>query len=193
MGHENGCRRGKLDRKVTVGDGVHAVCTDPVKAEGGCDAIALDREGRSCEGGGPERQHIRGTPRGVEAFKVAAQHLGVGVQMVPPRHRLCALHVGVPREGRRGVHSRPLQDGALQADDGMGNLRARFACPEADVGRYLIVSASGSVQAPTHVLATSGIARLKELAQSQFDVAMDVLADRNEAMTCVVDFGENGA
>ena len=83
----------------------------------------------------------------------------------------------------------PFKDGALQGKDGVRNLRAGFACPQADIGCDLIVAATRRVKSATHILATSGVARFKDLAQSQFDVAMDVFADRYKAMSGSIDFG----
>src|SRR3546814_6058601 len=94
MRHDQGGGGAEFDGEVAVGYGGERVAADFVKAQGGSDALAIDRVRRARQGGGAQRQAVDPLAAIGQAFRIAAEHFGIGQQMMAKGDRLRHLQVG---------------------------------------------------------------------------------------------------
>ena len=182
MGHQQGAGAGQLHREVAVRDGVHAVAGDAGEAE-----VAALRSRRMANvvparGGRSEGHHVR-----------RAGRAGRGGRGRAPASR--SRPGGGGRRGRAGpagggcIPGRGRWDRPGSAGTGppagraarAGQLHAGVTRPEAEVGGDLVVPAAGVCRRRPRS-SPPGVALLENLAQAQLDVAVDVLAQRDEAV-----------
>jgi len=88
----------------------------------------------------------RALGRSTEASAIAAQHLGVGEQVVPQRQTWARCKCVVPWQQRARVLARPPREREARAIDRRDELDRRAARVEAQVRRDLIVAAARRVQ-----------------------------------------------
>jgi hypothetical protein len=189
MHREDGEGGEEFKREVAVRDRIERIRGRPVEAEGGGGHAAVDREGGAGEGGRAERAFVQPPARIGEAAAVARQHLDIGEQVMPERHRLGGLQMGEARHDGGRVFGRAVGQRAHQLAHLAVETVDRVAHPEAEIGRHLVVAAARGVQpAP-------GLADARD--QPGLDIGVDVLERGIEGERPLGDrlgdLGESGA
>jgi hypothetical protein len=157
---QGGQRRQVLDQKVAIGHRVQAVAADAREAQQARHVLPVEGIRRAGQRTGAERQHVDARVRVAQAPGVALQHLPVGEQVVPERHRLGALQMGVAGHDRRPERIRDADQRRLQLDDGRAALDQGRSHEQAGVGGDLVVATARRVQSARRLADARGQLRL---------------------------------
>ena len=142
----------ELRGRVAVGDSVHGITGDlraalyVDEAEQLRGDFAADRQGRAGDGAGAERAPVGRSLGGGETRAVAAEHLGVGEQVMGGGDRLGALQVRVARQDHVGVGLSELHQSLEQRDEGFIGGVALVLDPQAHIGGDLVIARTGRMQ-----------------------------------------------
>ena len=158
MREQHGARVEVVEREVAVGDRVDRVAHLVSRRR--------NRQRRARQGAGTERRRrgLRGSE--CEARAVALEHLDPGEQVVPERHRLCALQVRVTGHRRAGLRLGPFEDRARERGERSIGLGARVGDVEPERGCDLVVARA------------SGVDLAADVAQLPLDRRVHVLVGR---------------
>lgn len=146
VGCGDGDRGEGFEDEVSVGDGVEAVCGGGGEVEVLGEGIAVDGVGRSGEGSGAERAEVDAGAGVSEAGGVTGEHGLVGEGPVGEEEGLGALEVGVAGDDGGALAGGEVEErgaGGLEFGDASVD---GVACPEAEVGGDLVVSAAACVE-----------------------------------------------
>ena len=158
--------REEFEREVAVGDAVERVGGGAVEAQGAGRHVAVDGEGGSGEGGGPQGAFVHAVAGVGKARAVARQHLDIGQHVVAPGDGLGHLQMGEAGHDPVGALFGLSEEGPHQGGQAKDRRVALVADPKAEVGGDLVVAAASGVQA------FAGVA--DQVGQSGFDVEVDV-------------------
>ena len=160
MHHAGGDGRRNLDAEIPVGHPVDRVRAGRGEAEGFGRTIAVERVGRAGQRAGAERALGVHPGLGVgQAAQVAAQHPGIGHELVAEADRLGALQMGVARHYIAGRALGLGAEGLDQIAELIRELVHGVPQPEPDIQRDLVVAAAAGVQ-PLAGVADAGGQRL---------------------------------
>jgi hypothetical protein len=181
---QQGAGEGGLGGEVAIGHGVQAVAGGAGEPQRGGSARAIDGQAGARQGPGPQRGLV-GPAGGVqEATAIAAQHLGVGHEVMAQGHHLRALQVGVAGQQGLGVLTGAPAQRQPRPVDGGDQLGAGRPGVELQIGGHLVVAAASGVQAP------AGLAH--QLGQPGLDVHVDVLQAGGQRQLAALDLRGHG-
>ena len=183
MYHDDREHRSEFNAEIPVGNAVERVVGDTLKAEQIGGDGSVDGIGRSGECAGAERHFIHTLETVLQSGDVAQEHFAVGEQVVTEGDRLCTLQMRVAGHdgiavflGFAGDDLDELHDQLFDGDD-------LFFEVELHVERYLVIAASGGVQALAVVADTLG--------QFSFDEGVDILGFHVDAERAALDVRED--
>jgi len=150
----------ELEREVAVRHRIQRIGGRPLKAERLGRHVPIDRERRAGQRGATQRAFIQTAPCIGKPAAVAIQHLDIGQQMVPERHRLRGLQMSEARHRIAGMRSRAIGQRTHHVGDLFQQPVDRVAHPETEVCRHLVIAAACRVQAAARIADALGKAGL---------------------------------
>ncbi len=164
-------RRNGLERVVAVGDRVDGVVGHAAEAEGGSNAIAVDRQAGAGDRPGAGGRPVGSTRRVGQAARVTVEHLDVREQVVRQQDRLSGLGMGVRREDRMDLVVGPIEQDRLEVVDCTDKARRLRRKPAALIRHDLLVPAPPRLQHAPEL-------RADRLDDGRLHVHVDVLVLR---------------
>lgn len=158
--HDERGRRREFDREVAVGHRIERIGADAVEAERGRHRVTVDGIAGARERRRAERQPVHATAAVAHALGIAREHLDVGEQVMPERHRL--RHLQMREAGHDGVRVllRHVDEREAQVLQQVADAIDLAAQPQADIGRDLIVARAARVQPFARIADQRGEPRL---------------------------------